>query len=141
MTLLQQAVTAITELSTLAKGFRTGEIPNPNLILGIQADILDLHMQLGQEMAQKFGTKEQSYLARKIAEATHYKSDRMDIERKLAASDCQKYAILAVTTESTEEIRSAMEYEQYRAMLKSLQNAFDYARSLVSFIGKSERNT
>ena len=141
MTTLNRSVAAMKELHEHAVGFRTGEIPNPNLILGIQADLVLLHMELGQEMAQKFGTKEQAYLSRKIREAQEYKAGRMDVTQKLAASDCQKYATLAVTTEAMEEIRSAVEFEQYRVLLRSIGNAIESTRQIVSFIGKSERNT
>jgi hypothetical protein len=92
-------------------------------------------------MAQKFGTKERANLTRKLAESSHYRADREDLTRKLAATDCQKYAILAVTNESLAEIATEMEFEQYRQLLKSMQNAIESSRQVVSFIGKSERNT
>ena len=140
MTTLQRAVQAMQELHSHAVGFRNGEIPNPNLILGIQADLVLLHMELGQEMAQKFSTKEQAYLSRRIAEASQYMAGRGDITRKLAATDAQQEARLKVTAESTEEIRSAMEFEQYRTLLKSIQNAIESTRQVVSFVGRAENH-
>lgn len=140
MTTLQRAVSAMQELHSHAVGFRTGEVPNPNLILGIQADLVLIHMELGQEMAQKFSTKEQAYLSRKIAEANEYRAGRMDTILKLVATDAQQYARLKVTTEATEEIRSAMEFEQYRVFLKSLQNAIESTRQIISFVGRAENH-
>ena len=47
--------------------------------------------------------------------------------------------LLAVGEEFQREIDTAMEFELYRTFLKALQNALEYARQDISFIGKSEK--
>jgi hypothetical protein len=133
---LQEASASIRELHSLCMGMRSGSSPDPYSVLGIQADLIRLHMDLGLEMAQKFGSKESAYLSRKIAEANQYRAGRKDVSKKIA--DVTNDAILAVGEETQREIDSAVEYESYRTMLRSIQNALDYARSVVSFVKTAE---
>lgn len=137
MTILQDSTQAILDLHALTKGFAQGSPPDPSSVLGYQSNLVRLHMELGQEMARKFGTKESAYLSRKIAEAKEYKNGRINLKK--TGGDSAQDALLAVGEEFNREIESATEYEQYRQMIRSMQNAIDFARTTISFIKSGEK--
>lgn len=124
------------ELHKLTSGLKHGEIPNPVLVVGIMSDLVKAHEDIGQEMAQRFGAKERAYLHRKLQEAKQYQAGRMDIKKRIA--DVSNDAMLSVGEEYEKEIERAEEYESYRTFLRSLQNAIDYSRTVISFLKTSE---
>jgi hypothetical protein len=138
MTVLQEATEAILDLHALTRGFGTGSPPDPSSVLGYQSNLVRLHMELGQEMARKFGTKESAYLSRKIAEAKEYKNGRINLKK--TGGDSTQDALLAVGEEFNREIESATEFEQYRNMIRSMQNAIDFARTTISYIKSGEKS-
>lgn len=137
MTLLEESAQAIRTLHSLCVNMRESQ-PDVYSLLAVQADLVRLHAELGQSMAQQFGAKEGAYISRKIAEANQYIRGRQDPKRKIA--DVTQESLLAVGEELQREIETAMTYEQYRALLKSLQNALDYARTTVSFLKSAENS-
>ncbi len=122
----------------LTVGFRDGATPDPHSVLSVQADLVRLYALLGEEMAGKFAGKERRYLERKIEHAKQYVKGRLDTQKRVSAADAEHNAFLAVGDEYGREIDAMEEYELYRVMLKSLQNAFDFSRSVVSFLKTSE---
>ncbi len=138
MSILEEATQAILSLHALTKGFAQGSPPDPSSVLGYQSNLVRLHMELGQEMSRKFGTKEAAYLGRKIAEAKQYKHGRIDLKK--TGGDSERDALLAVGEEIEKEIESATEFEQYRNMIRSMQNALDHSRTVVSFIKSGEKS-
>ena len=95
--LIEEAKTTLLSLHELTKRFGDGFIPDAHAVLARQSDIVRLHLEVGQEMAKKFGAKESRYLARKIEEAKQYRHGR--IELKKTASDSTQDALLAVGEE------------------------------------------
>jgi hypothetical protein len=110
--------------------------PDVYSLLAVQADLVRLHMELGQAMAKEFGAKESAYINRKIAEANQYVAGRSNPKKKIA--DVTQESLLAVGEEFDKEIQSAVTYESYRTLLRSLQNALDYSRTVVSFLKQTE---
>lgn len=135
MSLIQDSKTAIFALSDLASGN-----PDPLSLIHVQADLVRLHAELGQEMALKFHGKERAYIARKIAHAQQYQQGRLPGEKRLTASDATEAATLAIGEEWNAEVDTSAEYEGYRTLLKSLQNTIDFGRTLISFYRSSESN-
>jgi len=88
-------------------------------------------------MAKKFGGKEGRYLKRKMAEAKEYRRGRIDLKK--TGIDSTNDALLAVGGEFQAEIDSAEEYESYRIMLRSLDNAFSHTLQVVGFLKTAER--
>lgn len=138
MTPLDDAAQAMVTLHQLTSGLKAGSPPDVYSLLGIQSDLVQAYLDIGQEMARKFGAKESAYLARKIAEANEYRKGRIDPKRKIA--DVANDALLAVGEEFQREIDLAEEYERYRTLLRSLQNSLDYARQVTSFMRSAEQN-
>jgi len=136
MTLIEEATATLLALHELTKGFGEGSTPDPHSVLGYQSKIVDLHSRIGQAMAKKFGGKEGRYLKRKMAEAKEYRRGRIDLKK--TGIDSTNDALLAVGEESQAEIDSAEEYESYRMMLKSLDNAFSHTMQTVSYVSKAE---
>lgn len=136
MTILHSATAAMVKLHALTTSFSNGSTPDAYSVLGIQSDLVDLYRQVGDEMASKFGAKESAYLCRKIEEAKQYQKGRLDPAKKIA--DVTQEALLAVGDEMNREIEAATEYKSYRTMLRSIQNALDYSRSVVSFVKTAE---
>ena len=135
MSVIEEATAAVRTLSSLCSGMRESQ-PDIYSILAVQSDLVRLHMELGQEMAKQFGSKESAYICRKIAEANAYVKGRRDPTKKIA--DVTQEALLEVKAEQGQEITAAVTYESYRTLLKSLQNALDYARTVVSFLKTAE---
>jgi hypothetical protein len=138
MSLLEESVQAIHNVHSLCVNMKNAQ-PDVYSLLGIQADLLKLHTDLGQEMAHKFGAKESAYIGRKIAEANQYVKGRQNPAKKIA--DVNQDSLLAVKGDCDREIEAAVTYERYRTLLKSLQNSLDYARTVVSFLKTSESHS
>jgi len=133
MMLIDESRTALFALSDLASGN-----PDPVSVLKVQADLVRLHLLVGEEMCRKYSAKERSYLARKLAQAKSYQHGRMEL--KMTGGDASEAALLASGEDYTREIDAAAEYESYRILLKSIQNAIDVSRQLVSFYRGAEAN-
>jgi hypothetical protein len=138
MSVLQESTQAILDLHSLCVNMATSQ-PDVHSLLGIQANLVRLHTELGQELAARFGAKESAYVSRKISEAQQYVHGRKDPAKKIA--DVAQESLLAVGEEFEKEIEAAVTYERYRTLLKSLQNSLDYCRSVVSFLKTSESNS
>ena len=136
MSIIAEAKQSIFDLAELAGGS-----PDPVSLIGVQARLVRLHAELGQEMAAKFKGKERAYISRKLAQAKEYQKGRLPGEHRLTAADATEAAILAVGEEWAAEIDTAAEYEGYRTLLRSLQNAIDYGRTLISFYKSSEHHS
>jgi hypothetical protein len=126
MSLLEESVQAIHNVHSLCVNMKNAQ-PDVYSLLGIQADLLKLHTDLGQEMAHKFGAKESAYIG------------RQNPAKKIA--DVNQDSLLAVKGDCDREIEAAVTYERYRTLLKSLQNSLDYARTVVSFLKTSESHS
>lgn len=138
MTIIDQAKQAMLNLHNLTIGFRSGSPPDPHSVLGYQSEIMWLYAQLGEEMAKTFGSKERAYLTRKIEQARLHAHGR--VEMKLTSKDAEEAAFRAVKEQYDAEIDAMQEFELLRVMLKSLQNALDHTRTVVSFIKTTEKN-
>ena len=133
--MIKEATKAIMDVYNLTLGLKNGTPPDSYSLMGLQAELVKYHTLLGLEMAQKFGAKESCYLKRKIAQAQNYQHSRSE---KKTSADSERDAQLSVGEEYQREIDSMTEFEQYRQLLKSLQNSLDYSRSVLSFIKASE---
>src|SRR5438128_1490974 len=126
MTLLEEAKGAMLDLAELTSGFGRGAPPDPFSVLGYQSNLVRLYALLGQEMSRKFGTKENAYLSRKLAQAEQHTRGRIDL--KLTSKDSEEFAFRQVKKQYEEEIRQLEEFELHKIFLKSLQNALDHSR-------------
>lgn len=134
--ILEEATAAMKELHALTTGMKQGSPPDAMTILGIQSDLVNFYREIGEDMARKFGTKERSYLERKISQAQQYQKARLEL--KMTGGDSSEASLLAVGDEFNKEIESAVEYERYRTFMKAIQNAIDSSRQTVSFLSKAE---
>jgi len=135
MLTLEQAAATMQELVKATQGMSVGEMPSPNQIFDIYGRLVGLYAKIGEEMCRKFNAKERAYLHRKIEAAKVYQKGRYD---KLTSGDAQQSSLLAVGEEIDKEIETATAYEQYRTLRKSIEAAIDFARSIQSFISRSE---
>ena len=133
-TLPAQAANLLNRIQQETNGMREGRYPSPNVTLDLHRELVGMYSALSEEMCQKFSAKERAYLSRKIAEANQYRAGRHD--DKLTVKDAEVAARLNVGEEVEKEIDSSSEYEQYRALLRSLDHALDYIRSLTSYLKK-----
>jgi hypothetical protein len=91
---------------------------------------------LGEEMSRKFGNKERRYLERKVRQAERHEHGRLVLKR--TSKDAEELAFRDVQAQYEAEVAAMEEYELLRALLRSLQNALDFSRQVVSFIRNSE---
>lgn len=137
-TVIEEAQQAMLHLTSLTSRLRDGFTPDPYAILACQSDLVRLHMQLGVEMSRKFGDKERAYLSRKVEQARQHAHGRRNLE--LTSKDAEERAFQEVRKMHEEEIDRMEEFELMRALMKSLQNAFEHSRSIGSYLKDAERN-
>lgn len=137
MTHLDDARLALVGLNDLTKRIKDGSPPDPHSVLGYMSDLVRLYSLIGEDMAQRFGAKERSYLNRKIAQAKEHAKGRVTFK---SSKDAEEAAFLAVGEEYQREIDAMQEFELYRVMLRSIQNAIDFSRTMISFLKASEAN-
>lgn len=138
MTHIAEAKEAIIGLHQLTIGFLNGSQPDAQSVLGYQSKMVRLHALLSEEMSRTFGNKERAYLNRKIEQAKQHAHGR--VELKLTSKDAEEAAFISVRQRYEDEISRMEEYELMRALLRSLQNALDYSRQVVSYLKTVEHS-
>jgi len=113
-------------------------VPSPYRLAGIQAEILECYIKVGQEKARRFSSKESSYLRRKIAQAVQFRKGRLD-EKIKSAKDAEMQAVGMIEKECQDEIDTATTYLEYQILLSSLDRGFEHARSILSLIKTTEK--
>ena len=128
MELLDQITACMTKLLTETKGMQEGIRPDPVIIEGLQAELVDLYWKLGQDTS-KFSVKEKSRLNRKRAVFNSYKRFRND---NMSIGDAREEAFDDNYKANEEEVDRMEEYEAYRNLLSAMDKAIQHSSQVVS---------
>lgn len=133
--ILERTAVAQERLLKLSQTLSNGSI-SPYEVLELYGELNNLYYETALHLATRFSAKEQAYIQRKIQQAKKTKEFRKDLN----VSDSTIEALNSVEIQLMNEADAMYEYEQYKLLLKSLDNSLAYIRSLKTSVEKLESN-
>ena len=104
MTLFAESATLLKQIHEETKNIRSGEIPSIYVLMGFQDEVLRLYTALGEELSERFSSKELAYLKRKVAVAKEHQRGRMKLA--MTSKDAEMSAIVAAEQLQKDEIEA-----------------------------------
>ena len=138
--MISEAVATMAELTTLTVHLKSGVVPSPLTIAGLQGALLAHYVEISQDFSRKFHNKESKRIRRVLCENEEFQKIRKSQQIK-TIKEADIAARLSVAEEWEKEIDAATEYELYKAMLSSLREAMSHCTMVLSLIKNQESNT
>lgn len=133
----QSAAALLHELHNECQGMKTGAYPSIHVLHDIYGRLVKAYQDIGDNLNKSFSAKERSYLSRKIAEAKNYKKGRME---KMTCKDAEIEALDMTANKYEQQIIDMENYEKHRHLLRSIDRAIEFCRSIRSYLNTAEKN-